>query len=581
MAQNLGKLNIVIGANDKTKGAFNSIQRNVQGVNNQLSTLRNVFIAAFSVRELTRAADEFTNLNNKLLALTGSTDSAAEGLEHVKRIAKESRSDLDAVGDLFGKIAFSTSEMGISLDDVADATQTVMNTFVMAGASAIEASNASRQLAQGLASGTLRGDELNSVMEQNTILAQLLADGLGISKGALRDFGAEGLITAEKILPILIREVGNTSEEIKKMQLTIGQSVTLLRNSFTEFIGEGSKVVPLNNAIAKSIKTIADNLALFLIPTMTLLAATTLPLLIGAFRGLFTILRANPFTLLATTIVTAASALFAFKEELLKSLGLMARPELEQINNRIESIQRSLSDNLAAMMDSRGHFIELTEEEIAALQKELDLLLQRKAAIEGTTFDVDSARETNKFLEAVSGAMNTYKDKVGDTNMIVQKSFERTFINLENVFAKFFETGKIGIKDFSRIMISELSKIVAQALILQILTGGKAAGAGGISGFIKNLISDKNAIGGPVTGGRVSLVGEKGPELFVPNRSGYIIPNDRLGMSGNGVPVNITYNIQSFDSRDTLQAITENAPAISGIIEQQFNRRGKRGFTAS
>ena len=187
---NSGKLNYVLSAQDKTRGAFNSVSRNVNNINNQLVTLRNVFIAAFSVRELTRAADDFTNLNNKLLALTGSTDSAAEGLEHVKRIARESRSDLDAVGDLFGKIAFSTSEMGVSLDEVADATQTVMNTFVMAGASAIEASNASRQLAQGLASGTLRGDELNSVMEQNTILAQLLADGLNVSKGALRDLGA-------------------------------------------------------------------------------------------------------------------------------------------------------------------------------------------------------------------------------------------------------------------------------------------------------------------------------------------------------------------------------------------------------
>jgi hypothetical protein len=98
---------------------------------------------------------------------------------------------------------------------------------------------------------------------------------------------------------------------------------------------------------------------------------------------------------------------------------------------------------------------------------------------------------------------------------------------------------------------------------------------------LKNLMSDKNAIGGPVTGGKVSLVGERGPELFVPNRSGYIMPNNRLGMAGANLPVNITYNIQSFDSRDTLQAITENAPAISGIIEQQFNRRGKRGFTAS
>ena len=45
-----------------------------------------------------------------------------------------------------------------------------------------------------------------------------------------------------------------------------------------------------------------------------------------------------------------------------------------------------------------------------------------------------------------------------------------------------------------------------------------------------------------------------------------------------GMPVNITYNIQAFDSKDTITAITENAPTISAIIENEFNRRGRRGF---
>jgi hypothetical protein len=369
--------------------------------------------------------------------------------------------------------------------------------------------------------------------------------------------------------------------------LTIGQSVTLLRNSFTEFIGEGSKVVPLNNAIAKSIKTIADNLALFLIPSITLLTATSIPLLTGALRGLFAILARNPFTLILTSIVAAGSALFSFREELGKTFGLIESTELEMLNREITKLELVLKGQksggiLNALTKSFADLFGIASGPEA--QAALDVLKElRKNLLEGMG-DEDSdgpTRQTNKFLEAVSGAMNTYKDKVGDTNMIVQKSFERTFVSLENVFTKFFETGKIGIKDFSKIMVSELSKIIAQALILQILTGGKASGAGGISGFIKNLMSDKNAIGGPVTGGKVSLVGERGPELFVPNRSGYIMPNNRLGMAGANLPVNITYNIQSFDSRDTLQAITENAPAISGIIEQQFNRRGKRGFTAS
>ena len=49
-------------------------------------------------------------------------------------------------------------------------------------------------------------------------------------------------------------------------------------------------------------------------------------------------------------------------------------------------------------------------------------------------------------------------------------------------------------------------------------------------------------------------------------------------MRSGAMPINITYNIQAFDSKDTLAAITENAPTISAIIETEFNRRGRRGF---
>ena len=100
----------------------------------------------------------------------------------------------------------------------------------------------------------------------------------------------------------------------------------------------------------------------------------------------------------------------------------------------------------------------------------------------------------------------------------------------------------------------------------------------GFTSFLGNLGFAER--GGTVTANRPYIVGEAGAELFVPNRTGTIVPNNRLGggMASGGMPVNITYNIQAFDSRDTITAITENAPTISAIIESEFNKRGKRGF---
>lgn len=84
------------------------------------------------------------------------------------------------------------------------------------------------------------------------------------------------------------------------------------------------------------------------------------------------------------------------------------------------------------------------------------------------------------------------------------------------------------------------------------------------------------AKGGPVSGGSPYLVGEQGPELFVPGSSGNIIPNNQLG-GGGSTNVNVTFDIKSWDSQDTLQAISEQAPLIVGIVDNAFSKRGRRG----
>ena len=81
-------------------------------------------------------------------------------------------------------------------------------------------------------------------------------------------------------------------------------------------------------------------------------------------------------------------------------------------------------------------------------------------------------------------------------------------------------------------------------------------------------------MGGPVGANKSFLVGESGPELFTPGQNGHITPNNQLG----GQPVNVTYNIQSWDSRDTMATLQKSAPQIVGIIQEAFNKRGQRGF---
>ncbi len=576
MALGKSTYQIVLETNLKSNNAFKNINKNVDQINNRVKNLRNTLVAAFGVREIVRASDTFTNLNNKLAALTGSTELAAQGFNHIVEISRNARADLEATGDLFAKITFATQEMGLSLDDVAKATQTVANTFAIAGADTIATANASRQLAQGLASGTLRGDELNSVMEQNEILAHLLAKGLGVTVGKLRDMGAAGQITAKKIMPILIEEFDNTNETVKGMTVTIGQSVTILRNKFTEVVGSASRLAPVNELLARSVVLLADNLEKILIPVLSILAVKSIPATIKAFGALNVIIRANPFIAIASSIATVIGLLGLYNQKQNET----AVKNKEQLQNEIElNNQRIISHQNAIKRAEEASQISAMQAAIEAaniaerkrlIEELIDKNNELNVSIENITQSLDE--EPTGFMKTFTDAIDKFKDDAGAASNTLMESFGRTFTGLEGIFTNFFKTGKLRLKDFTNLFLSELGKIIARALVLNILTGGKAKAFTDLGSLFR-------ARGGTVSANKPYIVGERGAEVFVPNKTGTIVSNQNMGAPGAaGMPVNITYNIQAFDSKDTITAITENAPTISAIIENEFNRRGRRGF---
>ncbi|MGF2346346.1 tape measure protein, partial [Acinetobacter baumannii] len=111
-------------------------------------------------------------------------------------------------------------------------------------------------------SGTLRGEELNSVMEQTPALAKAIAQGMGITVGQLRSVAAEGKITSQEIVKALRNVEKDVDTLFAKTDITIGQSLTLLNNEITKFVGEAGKGSGAAQVLAGSIQTLASNLDL-------------------------------------------------------------------------------------------------------------------------------------------------------------------------------------------------------------------------------------------------------------------------------------------------------------------------------
>jgi len=303
------KYQIDLLANNKSGAALKKFKGDISSVQNQVARLGATIAAAFGTREIVQAANVMIGVENRMNALTGSATATATAMDSMKRIAMESRSDFDSVAMLYTRLALATEHLGTTQEQLSDATQMVANTFIIAGSHTQEANNSARQLAQGLASGALRGDELRSVMENNVILTKMLAKGLNMTVGELREFGHAGGLTAEKVLPIMIAGVKETNAKIAEMPMTLGQAGVSIRNSFQFMIGDIQKSTNAFGIIADAAEFFAKNIKEILMPAIMLLAGAAIPKLITSLNLLRIALLANPIMAVATAIAGLTSAL--------------------------------------------------------------------------------------------------------------------------------------------------------------------------------------------------------------------------------------------------------------------------------
>lgn len=245
---------------DDAKRDIAALDSGMGKLNTTVTRLASAIAAAFSAQQIIAYADAFTNIQNKLRVVTSSTEELTRVTAQLLQVANDSRASFDATADLFSKLTRSTEELGISQSRIIAITSTINKSFAVAGATAEEASNAIRQLGQGLSAGALRGDEFNSVAEQAPGILRAVAAETGKTVGELRDFAAEGGITAE----LLIRSVENygatVEAEYAKTNRTFEQSALVAKNNATAFVGASEQVKAATTAAGNAIVLLSENL---------------------------------------------------------------------------------------------------------------------------------------------------------------------------------------------------------------------------------------------------------------------------------------------------------------------------------
>ncbi|WP_377802587.1 tape measure protein [Acinetobacter baumannii] len=206
--------------------------------------------------------DTYTGLQNRLKLVTNNQAELNKATEDTFQIAQKTYSAWDSVLQVYQRFSDNAQTLNLTMDDTARLTETVSKAVAISGASAEAADAALVQFGQALASGTLRGEELNSVMEQTPALAKAIAQGMGITVGQLRSVAAEGKITSKEIVKALKNAQDDVDALFAKTDITIGQSLTLLNNEIIKFVGEAGKGSGAAQVLAGSVQTLASNLDL-------------------------------------------------------------------------------------------------------------------------------------------------------------------------------------------------------------------------------------------------------------------------------------------------------------------------------
>ncbi|MEG9592612.1 tape measure protein, partial [Acinetobacter baumannii] len=206
--------------------------------------------------------DTYTGLQNRLKLVTNNQVELNKATEDTFRIAQKTYSTWNSVLQVYQRFSDNAKTLNLNMDETARLTETVSKAVAISGASAEAADAALVQFGQALASGTLRGEELNSVMEQTPALAKAIAQGMGITVGQLRSVAAEGKIASKEIVKALKNVQDDVDALFAKTDITIGQSLTLLNNEITKFVGESGKGSGAAHVLADSIQLLASNLKL-------------------------------------------------------------------------------------------------------------------------------------------------------------------------------------------------------------------------------------------------------------------------------------------------------------------------------
>lgn len=258
------------------------------------SSLRNLAGAYLGVRGLSslfNLSDTVTQTTARLDMMNDGLQTTAELNRMIYESAQRSRGAYQATANMVSKLGNLAGESFSSNKELVDFAEQLNKQITLSGASTVAADAAMLQLTQAMSSGVLRGEELNSILEQTPTIAKTIAEYMGVSTGQMREMASEGLVTSTVVKNALLGAAEEVNAKFEQMPMTWGQVWTSFKNTAIMAV---QPVLTAINWMANNIQIIG-------------------PLVLGA-AGAFAVFQIAAHW---TTIATAATAAYHFVVNLL------------------------------------------------------------------------------------------------------------------------------------------------------------------------------------------------------------------------------------------------------------------------
>lgn len=406
-----------VSGGKRVEGALKDIESTASRVQSLLNRALAFTGVSFGVSSLVTIVDEWTNYQNRVRSVTKSQAEFNTVQEQLFQISQRTRSALDANAVLYQRTADGIKRQGFSLRETLQFIEAYNQALVLGGGAAKEANAATIQFAQGLGTGVLRGEELNSVMEQSAVVADIIAAQFGVSRGELKKLGEQGKLTSQQIIQGFLKAREELQDRFSAMVPTISQSFQVLRNSIVRVIGTYDQGAGASRIFSESIIALADNLdniirimGAAVMVVGTYFAAQAIPKAIAGVQMLTAAMAANPLGALLISISAVISLLVVFSDKIavtndgmatLRDLGVVAW----------ESIKEAFS----SFMDFfNTHFAPIAE-----LAREV---------FKDVNFSIEdtlrfTAKAVDMFLGLWKAAFNVVKVLFEQIPLIIQKAF--------------------------------------------------------------------------------------------------------------------------------------------------------------